>query len=516
MYGLPKIHKQSCPLRPILSMTGSAEYRISKWLCMMIQPVLDFYCKHNVKDTFQFVEILHENPVPSSAHMCSFDVVSLFTNVPLSETINICAETLYHNKEIKDVPWLSEAAFRRLMLMVTSGVEFSFDDIMYKQTDGVAMGSPLGPVLANVFVGYCESKIDKWPELYVRFVDDSFTYFDSRADADDFLLKLNTIHPALRFTCEHEESNKLLFLDVLVEKTQTGVLTTVYRKPTFTGQYMMFDSFCSSQYKSNLVRNLVNRAQRICSPTKLQQELDFLRSVFVKNGYPQQLLDKLLTTTPVVKERAIGPLPCRVFLCLPWKGKESRDTARVVKSLVEKTYFATNVVTVFTTIRSFTMLKDVLPTLQLSHLIYYFECRQCGSRYVGRTLQHLSERIKQHVPLSILSQAARSSRPKRGRRRKHPTPLSVPAEASAPQTVSRKNQHSTQKLGTNINVNKDEHCVLSSLSASTGTPDADNRNSPKLRRSKRLAAARTLCTLGTCTSLVTIRVHVKDTEALRK
>ena len=212
----------------------------------------------------------------------------------------------------------------------------------------------------------------------------------------------------------------------------------------------MFDSFCSSQYKSNLVRNLVNRAQRICSPTKLQQELDFLRSVFVKNGYPQQLLDKLLTTTPVVKERAIGPLPCRVFLCLPWKGKESKDTARVVKSLVEKTYFATNVVTVFTTIRSFTMLKDVLPTLQLSHLIYYFECRQCGSRYVGRTLQHLSERIKQHVPLSLLSQAARSSRPKRGRPRKHPTPLSVPAEASAPQTVSRKNQHSTQKSGTNI------------------------------------------------------------------
>ena len=103
-------------------------------------------------------------------------------------------------------------------------------------------------------------------------------------------------------------------------------------------------------------------------------------------------------------------------------------------------------------------------TIGFIHLdLYYFECRQCGSRYVGRTLQHLSERIKQHVPLSILSQAARSSRPKRGRPRKHPTPLSVPAEASAPQTVSRKNQHSTQKSGTNINVNKDEHCVLSSL-----------------------------------------------------
>ena len=148
-------------------------------------------------------------------------VVSLFTNVPLDDTIDICARRLYHNDDDIDLPWLPETGFRRLMLMVTSGVEFSFGDVMFKQTDGVAMGSPLGPVLANVFVGYCESRIDKikWPQLYVRFVDDSFTYFESRCDSEAFLDELNDVHPALRFTCEHEDCNKLSFLDVLVEKT---------------------------------------------------------------------------------------------------------------------------------------------------------------------------------------------------------------------------------------------------------------------------------------------------------
>ena len=76
--------------------------------------------------------------------MCSYNVVSLFTNVPLRETIDICATTLYHNKSTTP-PASNENEFVKLMLMVKSGVEFSFGSVMFKQIDGFAMGSPLGP-----------------------------------------------------------------------------------------------------------------------------------------------------------------------------------------------------------------------------------------------------------------------------------------------------------------------------------------------------------------------------------
>ena len=82
------------------------------------------------------------------------------------------------------------------------------------------MGSPLGPVLANIFLGYCETMIaeHRWPELYRRFVDDTFSVFVGKDKALEFLDCLNGLHPALRFTMEGEVDMKLPFLDVLVMK----------------------------------------------------------------------------------------------------------------------------------------------------------------------------------------------------------------------------------------------------------------------------------------------------------
>ena len=369
LYGLPKIHKANCPLRPILSMVASPQYNISKWLCGWLDIVQKFYCKHTVKDTFEFIDVLRSHPVPASAHMCSFDVVSLFTNVLLEETINICLDVLYRNDEV-DTPWISETAFRELMLLVTTGVELSFSDIMYREVDGVAMGSPLGPVLANVFVGYCESLIAEqlWPALYVRFVDDSFTWFDSLEDSQICLGILNDLHPSIRFTCEHEQANKLPFLDVLVEKSSQGTVTSVYRKPTFTGQYIMFDSYCSYQYKVNLVRNLVDRANRICSSSKLAEELDFLKSVFLKNGYPDDHLKELRSERPHRKEIRFGPDKCPTYLSLPWKGNLSLSMSRVVRKIVQQTYYAVHFVPVFTTVRAFRPPKKPLSEPSLAQL----------------------------------------------------------------------------------------------------------------------------------------------------
>ena len=243
MYGLPKIHKQDVPLRPILSMTGSAQHQLAQWLTSVIDPALSLYSTHCISDSFTFANKVKTFNFPSSAFLCSYDVCSLFTNVPLAETIEICANALYDG-ELTPPPF-PRAVFVELMQTATSSVEFSFNNIMHRQIDGVAMGSPLGPSLANIFVGYYEALLFKRvnkPLMYYRYVDDTFAVFNDEDECNEFFSHLNSLHPSLRFTFEKECNRTLPFLDVLVERNDHEFVTSIYRKPTFTGQYIRWNS----------------------------------------------------------------------------------------------------------------------------------------------------------------------------------------------------------------------------------------------------------------------------------
>ena len=90
---------------------------------------------------------MSENP-----NICSFAITSLFTNVPLTEVIEISAQLLYH--EVLLMPPIPEPIFVELMNTTTRGVEFHFNDSMFAHIDSVAMASPFGPIRADIFVDY--------------------------------------------------------------------------------------------------------------------------------------------------------------------------------------------------------------------------------------------------------------------------------------------------------------------------------------------------------------------------
>ena len=160
MYSLPKAHKKGTPVRPILSMTGSSHHELGKWLAGLLQPVLERFSSHCISDSFTFAKTMQNLDIDPNVFMCSFDVSSLFTNVPLDETIKICSNAFYDDSDLQSL--IPKNVFVELMKTATSSGEFKFNNTLFKQTDGVAIGSPLGPALANIFVGYYEEKL-LWP-----------------------------------------------------------------------------------------------------------------------------------------------------------------------------------------------------------------------------------------------------------------------------------------------------------------------------------------------------------------
>ena len=279
---------------------------------------------------------------------------------------------------------------------------------MHRQIDGVTLGSPLGPAVANIFVVYNESKLfltTSRPEMHYRYVDDTFVVFSKEDECDLFLDSLNSLHPSLHFTFEKESNLALPFLDVFVEKSPSKFITSIYWKPTFTSQYLRWNSFSPRKRKTNLILTLAHRALAICSPERLPLELDKIKFILQNNGYLEHVIKSFMAMK--MKQfyalPKFGPEKCPVYLRLPWLGSVFNRFEKQVKFAVKQCFSTVEPRVVYFTNELLSATnKDVLPALQKSNVIYQFSCH-CDSRYAGRTSQRLQVRIKQHVPQSIRS-----------------------------------------------------------------------------------------------------------------
>ena len=125
-----------------------ATYRIAKHLAKLLSPLST--SEYTVKSTKDLIEKLKTVKVPKGNQMVSFDAKALFTNVPLECTIDLVLKRIYENHEISTS--ITRNEMREILLLCTKNVHFTFRDVDYLQTDGVAMGSSLGPVLAGILM----------------------------------------------------------------------------------------------------------------------------------------------------------------------------------------------------------------------------------------------------------------------------------------------------------------------------------------------------------------------------
>ena len=155
------------------------------------------------------------------------------------------------------------------------------------------MGSPLGPILANIFLSHYEENwlnkcpIEFKPSFYRRYVDDIFVLFESSESADSFREYMSSKHQNINFTVEKENVGSLSFLDVKICRKNGKFVTSVYRKPTFSGVFTNYESFIPTYQKRGLLHTLLHRSFSICCDFKtFHSEIDHLKTILIKKIIP--------------------------------------------------------------------------------------------------------------------------------------------------------------------------------------------------------------------------------------
>ena len=348
-------------------------------------------------------------------------VESLFINIPVDETIKLICDRVYRSTGTTPLN-IPEAILSKLLEICTKEAPFyAPDGKMYVQVDGVAMGSLLGVLFANFYMGELEERIFSnnpgiKPPTYLRYIDDIFLNLSDQAQLTTLLTTFRE-NSVLNFTHELENNKKLPFLDALVDSTNDVFTTQVYVKSTNLGLCLSGRSECPERYKSSVIRALVNRAYSHCSTWEdLHSELTWIITLLVNNGYSQQSIDHVIRRKMDKFHSTEEIKPDTNFITIYYKGYMNtgyKEDEKAIKNIIHRNVTPTNneskikIVIYYKTRKTcqLAMKNSCLPSndrLQESHVVYEYQCNVsasgcCNAKYIGMTSTTLSKRLTAHL-----------------------------------------------------------------------------------------------------------------------
>ena len=412
LYGLPKTHKVNYPLRPILSACGTVSYKLSKYFVKLLSDLaLGDYI---VKNSKEFVQEITNFKCSGDVFMCSFDISSLYTNIPVSETIEIILDKIFIDANIK-YHGMNRVEFRKLLEFICKETYFKFNDKIYKQIEGLPMGSPISPIAANIFLNHFEEihlntcPTEFKPLYYKRYLDDTFIVFNSEDQAENFFNFLNSKHDNINFTMEKEQQSCLSFLDVTVKKVNGSFTTSVFRKHTYSGLGTNYFSSIFYKYKLSSIKTLLNRAYELSSSyLSFHNEVQFLRNYFQSNCYPTKIYNSILRK--FINDKYISKRECTtvnkelLYLGLPFIGVQTGKLVSELNAIVTKFYpqiqpkfYFRNSNSIGSYFKRNLKMPDIMSR---TSVVYKYNCDCCQQSYIGSTVLQMFVRCARHSGIS--------------------------------------------------------------------------------------------------------------------
>ncbi|CAH2089803.1 unnamed protein product [Euphydryas editha] len=413
LYGLPKIHKDNIPIRPVVSYIGAPAYELAKELNKVIKSKTSFDPTYSLKNSIQLVNKIKDLTLPGHCKLISLDVDSLFTNVPVKETLNILTKLLKNNhtnaNEITELIELTKLCMKQNY--------FKFNNQFYQQKEGLAMGSPLSPLMADIFMDDFENKhIVKNNNIlyYYRYVDDIIIcWTGTDRQLDIFVKNLNNIHPKIKFKSELEQNHSINFLDLTITRVNNKHQFGIFRKPTYTDTTIPASSCHPWQHKLAAFHSYVHRLLSIpLTKENYLKELNLIYHMAQANGYNNNIVNNIIKKQKSmrIKKDLYSTAPDKINKyksSLTYFGTVSERIAKTLKAHDIHVAFRTN-----NTLKNICNGKDKVNNKQKSG-IYKLECSDCKATYIGQTGRKFETRYKEHIA------AVRNNQPQKSHFAKH-------------------------------------------------------------------------------------------------
>ncbi|XP_049945748.1 uncharacterized protein LOC126427904 isoform X2 [Schistocerca serialis cubense] len=281
---------------------------------------------------------------------------------------------------------------------------------MYVQPDGLAMGSPLAGILAEVFINALEttffnssSELRHKIRYYARYVDDIFIAFDGTDHELEHLFNIfNGLHEKISFTKElQNDKRELNFLDLTISIEDNSFHFNIFRKETYSDNVIPSDSTHPKAHKLAFFHSAIHRMVTTpLSPADQKKELNVIKAIAVNNGYNQNMIDHLLNKKISQKcstLRNILPTDTtetKKFISIPFLGNLSYR----IKRLLNKKY---NCNVSFSTDNS--LKRNLVQSVEIASDwfsnsgVYKLTCNNCPSYYIGQTGRAVKTRYKEHL-----------------------------------------------------------------------------------------------------------------------
>ena len=345
----------------------------------------------------------------------SLDVVGMFPNIPVKKPLDVVKEELQNDETLTGrTDWKVEDISKLLEISVETYFK-TIDGKIYFQRDGLPIGKSISKPMAGIYMHWFEkeyvfnedSRFKGNIVFWKRQMDDVFfVWRGKKEDLELFVWMLNGKENRVQFTLEIEKDNFLPFLDVGITKSKGKLITTVYRKPTHTQQYIHWNSNHPKNMLLGVLKGLIHRAHVLCDRKEdLLEELELLKNVFISNGYPEKLVLKTMKESwakETLKAVLVG-IEQEVEVITREKAFFEVLHAPYVKGFTEglqRSLRKLNIGVVpkkgETLYSHVCKLKQKKEKDEHKDVIYSVPCGTCGVRYVGETGQHYCDRRSQH------------------------------------------------------------------------------------------------------------------------